>query len=183
VILAPATDAELIARGGQMATQESLQKLYLNELRDLMSAEHMILKALPKMADQASHSGLKEAFRMHEQQTRQHVQRLEQIFSMIGAKPTEKKCKGMEGIIDEGQDVMKEYGDSDVLDAALIAAAQRVEHYEIAAYGCVRTYANVLGLTNQEQLLQQTLNEEGNTDHRLTQLADEVVNIDALKAT
>jgi ferritin-like metal-binding protein YciE len=166
-----------------MATQESLQQLYINELRDLMSAEHMILKALPKMAEKASHSGLKEAFRMHEQQTRQHVQRLEQIFSMIGMKAEEKTCKGMEGIIDEGQDVMKEYKDSDVLDAALIAAAQRVEHYEIAAYGCVRTYANVLGLSNQEDLLQQTLNEEGTTDHRLTQLADEVVNVDALKAT
>lgn len=166
-----------------MATQESLQKLYLNELRDLMSAEHMILKALPKMAEKASHPGLKEGFRMHEQQTRQHVQRLEQIFSMIGAKAEEKKCKGMEGIIDEGQDVLKEYGDSDVLDAALIASAQRVEHYEIAAYGCVRTYANTLGLPNQEQLLQQTLDEEGKMDHQLTQLADEVVNIDALKAT
>ena len=166
-----------------MATQESLQQLYINELRDLMSAEHMILKALPKMAEKASHAGLKEAFRMHEQQTRQHVQRLEQIFSMIGMKPEEKECKGMEGIIEEGQEVMKEYTDSDVLDAALIAAAQRVEHYEIAAYGCVRTYANVLGLTDQEDLLQQTLNEEGTTDKRLTQLADEVVNIDALKAT
>ncbi len=166
-----------------MAAQESLQQLYVNELRDLMSAEHMILKALPKMAEKASHSGLKEAFRMHEQQTRQHVQRLEQVFSMIGMKAEEKTCKGMEGIIEEGQEVMKEYSDSDVLDAALIAAAQRVEHYEIAAYGCVRTYANVLGLTNQEDLLQQTLNEEGTTDHRLTQIADEVVNIDALKAS
>ncbi len=166
-----------------MAAQESLQQLYVNELRDLMSAEHMILKALPKMAEKASHSGLKEAFRMHEQQTRQHVQRLEQVFSMIGMKAEEKTCKGMEGIIEEGQEVMKEYNDSDVLDAALIAAAQRVEHYEIAAYGCVRTYANVLGLTKQEDLLQQTLNEEGTTDHRLTQIADEVVNIDALKAT
>lgn len=165
-----------------MATQESLQKLYINELRDLMSAEHMILKALPKLAERASHSGLQEAFRMHEQQTRQHVQRLEQIFSMLGMQPDEKECKGMKGIIDEGQDVMKEYNDADVVDAALIAAAQRVEHYEIAAYGCVRTYANVLGLPDQEDLLQQTLNEEGTTDKRLTQLADEVVNVDALKA-
>ena len=89
----------------------------------------------------------------------------------------------MKGIIEEGQETMKEYDDADVLDAALIAAAQRVEHYEIAAYGCVRTYANVLGLGDQEELLQQSLNEEGTTDHRLTQLADEVVNIDALKAT
>jgi ferritin-like metal-binding protein YciE len=166
-----------------MATQESLQQLYLNELRDLMSAEHMILDALPRMAEKASHSGLKDAFRMHEEQTRQHVQRLEQIFSMLGITPEEKKCKGMEGIIEEGKETMKEYTDSDVLDAALIAAAQRVEHYEMAAYGCVRTYANTLGFPNQEELLQQTLNEEGNTDHRLTQLADEVVNIDALKAS
>ncbi|HEU4585293.1 MAG TPA: ferritin-like domain-containing protein [Gemmatimonadaceae bacterium] len=166
-----------------MAAHESLQQLYVNELRDLMSAEHMILKALPKMAEKATHPGLKDGFRLHEQQTRQHVQRLEQIFSMIGVKAEEKECKGMKGIIEEGQDVMKEYNDSDVLDAALIAAAQRVEHYEIAAYGCVRTYANVLGLSNQEDLLQQTLNEEGNTDKRLTQIADEVVNIDALKAT
>jgi ferritin-like metal-binding protein YciE len=166
-----------------MATQESLQKLYLNELRDLMSAEHMILKALPKMAEKATHPGLKDGFRLHEQQSRQHVQRLEQVFSMIGTKAEEKECKGMKGIIEEGQEVMKEYSDSDVLDAALIAAAQRVEHYEIAAYGCVRTYANVLGFSKQEDLLQQTLNEEGNMDHRLTQMADEVVNIDALKAT
>lgn len=166
-----------------MANQESLQELYVNELRDLMSAEHMILKALPGMADKASHSGLKDAFRLHEQQTRQHIERLEQIFSMLGTNATEKKCKGMEGIIDEGQETMKEYDDADVLDAALIGAAQRVEHYEIAAYGCVRTYANVLGLGKQEDLLQQTLNEEGNTDHRLTKLADEVVNIDALKSS
>jgi ferritin-like metal-binding protein YciE len=111
------------------------------------------------------------------------VQRLEQVFSMIGTEAEEKECKGMKGIIEEGQEVMREYSDSDVLDAALIAAAQRVEHYEIAAYGCVRTYANVLGFSKQEDLLQQTLNEEGNMDHRLTQMADEVVNIDALKAT
>ncbi len=165
-----------------MATHESLQQLYVEELRDLMSAEHMILKALPKMAEKASHSSLVEAFRHHEEQTRQHVQRLEQIFSMLGTRPEEKKCKGMEGIIEEGKEVMKEHEDSDVLDAALIAAAQRVEHYEMAAYGCVRTYANVLGLGDQQELLQQTLNEEGSTDHRLTQIADEVVNIDALKA-
>ena len=166
-----------------MANQESLQELYINEIRDLMSAEHMILKALPKMAEKASHSGLKDAFRLHEQQTQQHVERLQRVCSMLGIKPEEKECKGMKGIIEEGQETMKEYDDSDVLDAALIAAAQRVEHYEIAAYGCVRTYANVLGLGDQEELLQQSLNEEGTTDHRLTQLADEVVNIDALKAT
>lgn len=166
-----------------MANHESLQTLYLNELRDLMSAEHMILKALPEMAEKASHAGLKDGFRLHEQQTRQHVERLERIFAMLGIQAEEKTCKGMEGIIDEGKEAMKEYHDSDVLDAAMIAAAQRVEHYEMAAYGCVRTYANELGFDDQEELLQQTLNEEGTMDHRLTQLADEIVNIDALKAT
>ena len=166
-----------------MANHESLQTLYLNELRDLMSAEHMILKALPEMAEKASHAGLKDGFRLHEQQTRQHVERLERIFAMLGIQAEEKTCKGMEGIIDEGKEAMKEYHDSDVLDAAMIAAAQRVDHYEIAAYGCVRTYANELGFDDQEELLQQTLNEEGTMDHRLTQLADEIVNIDALKAT
>jgi Uncharacterized protein conserved in bacteria len=119
-----------------MAHQESLQKLYMNELRDLMSAEHMILDALPKMADKATHAGLKDSFRLHEQQTRQHVDRLKKIFSMLGVQAKEKECKGMKGIIEEGQETMKEYDDADVLDAALIAAAQRVEHYEIAAYGC-----------------------------------------------
>lgn len=164
-----------------MANHESLQTLYMNELRDLMSAEHMILKALPEMAEKASHAGLKDGFRLHEQQTRQHVDRLQRIFSMLGVGAEEKTCKGMEGILDEGKEAMKEYRDSDVLDAAMIAAAQRAEHYEIAAYGCVRTYANELGLADQEALLQQTLNEEGTMDQRLTQLADEVVNIDALK--
>lgn len=166
-----------------MANQESLQTLYLNELRDLMSAEHMILNALPKMAEKASHAGLKDGFRLHEQQTRQHLDRLQRIFSMLGVNADEKKCKGMEGILSEGDDGMMEYEDTDVLDAAMIASAQRVEHYEIAAYGCVRTYANELGLGDQEELLQQTLNEEGTMDHRLTQLADEVVNIDALKSS
>lgn len=162
-----------------MATHESLQQLYVEELRDLMSAEHMILKALPKMAEKASHSSLVEAFRHHEEQTRQHVQRLEQIFSMLGTRPEEKKCKGMEGIIEEGKEVMKEHEDSDVLDAALIAAAQRVEHYEIAGYGCARTYARLLGRQQDAQLLQTTLDEEGDTDHKLTDLAERVVNLDA----
>ncbi len=165
-----------------MATNESLQQLYVDELRDLMSAEHMILKALPKMAEKASHSSLGQALREHEKQTREHVRRLEQVFGMLGIKPEEKKCKGMEGIIEEGKEVLKEYDDSDVLDAALIAAAQRVEHYEMAAYGCVRTYANALGLGEQQELLQRTLDEEGKADHLLTRIAEEVVNIDALKA-
>ena len=166
-----------------MANQESLQTLYLNELRDLMSAEHMILKALPDMVEQASHPALKDGLRLHEQQTQQHVERLQRVFSMLGVQADEKRCKGMEGIIDEAKESIAEYKDSDVLDAAMISAAQRVEHYEIAAYGSVRTYADELGLADQKELLQQTLNEEGNMDRRLTQLADEFVNIDALKGS
>jgi ferritin-like metal-binding protein YciE len=163
--------------------RESLQKLYVDQLRDLYNAESQILKSLPKMEEKASHTGLKEAFRLHYRQTQQHVDRLEQIFSALGQRPSGEKCKGMEGIIDEAQDTLKMYDDSDVRDAALIAEAQRVEHYEIAGYGCVRTYANMLGFTNQEQLLQQTLNEEGETDHKLTEIAEQIVNIDALKGT
>lgn len=161
---------------------ESLQQLYVDQLRDLYSAEQMILTALPKMAEKATHPGLKDGLRLHENQTRQHAERLERIFNMLGQRPRAEKCKGMEGIINEGKEVMDKYKDSDVLDASMIAAAQRVEHYEIAGYGCVRTYASMLGLPDQEALLQQTLNEEGETDHKLTQLAEEVVNVDAMKA-
>jgi ferritin-like metal-binding protein YciE len=161
---------------------ENLQQLYVDQLRDLYNAEQQILKALPKMAEKAKHPGLKEGFRFHEEQTRQHAQRLERIFDMLGQRPTGEKCKGMEGVLDEGAETMKKYDNPDVADAAMIAAAQRVEHYEIAGYGAVRTFAKELGLTDQEQLLQQTLNEEGNMDHKLTQLAEQVVNIDALRA-
>jgi ferritin-like metal-binding protein YciE len=161
---------------------ENLQQLYVDQLRDLYNAEQQILKALPKMAQKAKHPALKEGFRFHEEQTRQHAQRLERIFDMLGQRPTGEKCKGMEGVLDEGEETMKKYDNPDVADAAMIAAAQRVEHYEIAGYGAVRTFAKELGLTDQEQLLQQTLNEEGNMDHKLSQLAEQVVNIDALRA-
>jgi ferritin-like metal-binding protein YciE len=162
--------------------RESLQKLYVDQLRDLYNAENQILKALPKMAEKATHPSLRQAFQQHEQQTRGHVDRLDRIFGMLGERATGEKCKGMEGVLDEGQEIMKEYDNSDVLDAGMIAAAQRVEHYEMAGYGCVRTYANMLGLPDQEALLQQTLNEEGETDHKLTQLAEQVVNLDAMRA-
>jgi ferritin-like metal-binding protein YciE len=162
--------------------RENLQQLYVDQLRDLYNAEQQILKALPKMAEKASHPRLKEGFRFHEEQTRQQAQRLERIFNMLGERPTGEKCKGMEGVIEEGKEIMGKYDSADVTDAAMIAAAQRVEHYEIAGYGTVRTYANMLGLTEQEELLQQTLNEEGNMDHQLTQLAEQVVNIDAIRA-
>ena len=161
--------------------RESLQKLYLEQLQDLYSAEEQILEALPKMAKKTEHAELKKAFQQHEVVTREQVTRLEKIFADLGEKPGGHTCKGMKGLVAEGEEVMKEFEDSDVRDAAMISAAQRVEHYEIAGYGCARTYANMLGLDEHAQLLQKTLDEEGRTDHLLTNLAESVVNIDAMK--
>lgn len=161
--------------------RESLQDLYVEQLQDLYSAEEQILEALPKMAKKTAHPELKKAFENHEKVTREQVKRLETIFSELGKKPGGHHCKGMEGLIEEGEETMKEFSDSDVLDAAMIAAAQRVEHYEIAGYGCARTYADMLGLENHVDLLQRTLQEEGQTDEKLTDLAETVVNIDAMK--
>lgn len=161
--------------------KESLEKLYIEQLRDLYSGEEQILEALPKMQQKATHPDLKRAFQQHYQQTEQQVQRLERIFETLGLKSDGPECKGMKGIIAEGEEVMQEFNDSDVLDAALISAAQRVEHYEMAGYGCARTYAHMLGLGDDADLLQRTLDEEGETDHKLTELAETVINIDALK--
>ena len=160
---------------------DSLKDLYVEQLKDLYSAENQILEALPKMADKASHPELKKAFQEHEQVTRDQVKRLEQVFDDLGAQPSGHHCKGMEGLLKEGEELMKERADADVLDAGLITAAQRVEHYEIAGYGTVRTYARSLGLDNQADILQKTLDEEGNTDHRLTRLAEQLVNPDAMR--
>jgi ferritin-like metal-binding protein YciE len=161
--------------------KESLQKLYVEQLKDLYSGEEQILEALPKLAKKASHPELKKAFLEHLQQTEQQKERLEKIGQDLGESLSGHKCKGMEGIVSEGDEAIEEFKDSDVLDAALIASAQRVEHYEMAGYGCARTYAHMLGLTKQAELLQRTLDEEGDTDHKLTELAETVVNIDALK--
>jgi ferritin-like metal-binding protein YciE len=161
--------------------KESLTKLYLEQLRDLYSAEEQILEALPKMIENTTHAELKKGFQQHYQQTEQQKQRLEQIFQELGEEPGGHFCKGMQGLLKEGDETIKEFTDSDVLDAALIAAAQRVEHYEMAGYGCARTYAHLLALPEQAALLQRTLDEEGDTDHKLTDLAETVVNIDALK--
>ena len=161
--------------------RESLHKLYLEQLQDLYSAEEQILEALPKMAKKTEHKELKKAFQDHEVMTKEQVTRLERIFADLGEKPGGHTCKGMKGLVAEGEEVMKEFEDSDVRDAALISAAQRVEHYEMAGYGCARTYANMLGLDEHAQLLQKTLDEEGRTDHLLTNLAESVVNIDAMK--
>lgn len=159
---------------------DTLQALYLEGLRDLYSAENQILKALPKMRKAASNPQLQDAFNTHLAQTEEQVARLDRIFEELGESPRGKHCKGMEGLIEEGSDLMKEDADPDVLDAGLIASAQHVEHYEMAGYGTCRTYAELLGLDNQMELLQQTLNEEEETDQLLTELAMTSVNIAAM---
>jgi ferritin-like metal-binding protein YciE len=159
---------------------ESLQDLYLEQLKDLHSAEEQIIEALPKMIERTKNPELRQGFEKHLAQTKEHLRRLDQIGQRAGQKLSGHKCKGMEGLIEEGDELMKKRADSDVLDAALIAAAQRVEHYEMAGYGCARTYARLLGLDDDAKLLQQTLDEEGDTDHKLTDLAERVINIEAL---
>jgi ferritin-like metal-binding protein YciE len=160
----------------------SLQDLYLAELQDLYDAEHRIIKALPKMAEAASSPDLRRAFQEHLEQTRRQADRLERIFSMLNESPKGKKCKGIEGILDEGKEMMDLDAPPAVCDAALISAAQRVEHYEIAAYGTVRTFARRLGYEDQAQLLNETLQEEGDTDKKLTSLAESYINEDARSA-
>lgn len=158
---------------------ETLKDLYIDEIKDLYSAEKQLVKALPKMAKAAKDKNLQQAFRTHLKETAQHAARLEQICQELGVSPRGKKCVGMEGLIEEGSELIKEEPDPDVLDAGLIAKAQHVEHYEIAGYGTVRTYARQLGFENQADLLQQTLDEEGRTDHLLTELAESGINVEA----
>jgi ferritin-like metal-binding protein YciE len=158
---------------------ESLQDLFVDQLKDLYNAEGQLVKALPKMAKAASHPQLQAAFNAHLEQTRGHVERLEQVFDKLGESPKGKKCKAMEGLIEEAKEMLDEDADPDVMDAGLIACAQRVEHYEIAGYGCVRTYARLLGDEQSARLLQQTLDEEGQTDKKLTDLAERLINIEA----
>jgi ferritin-like metal-binding protein YciE len=161
---------------------ESLEDLYVDELKDLYSAENQLLKALPKMAKAASAPKLSKAFESHLKQTRDHIVRLEKIFKKLGGSPKGKKCKAMEGLLEEGKDVMAEDADEAVRDAALIGSAQRVEHYEMAGYGCVRTYARLLGYDDAANLLQKTLDEEGATDKALTKLAEATINTGAHEA-
>ncbi|MBV8267044.1 MAG: ferritin-like domain-containing protein [Planctomycetaceae bacterium] len=161
---------------------ESLRDLYIEELQDLYSAENQIVKALPKMAKAASHQELQAAFTEHLEQTKGHVERLETIFKGLDELPKGKTCKAMEGLIKEGEDMVKAKAEPSVHDAGLIAAAQRVEHYEIAGYGTVRTYARLLKEGEAAGLLQQTLDEEAATDKKLTQLAESVINAEAAVA-
>jgi ferritin-like metal-binding protein YciE len=160
---------------------ESLEDLYVAELKDLFSAENQLVKALPKMAKAATSKQLKQGFQHHLKQTKEHVARLKKVFAELDAAPGGKKCKAMEGLIKEGQEVIQEDAEPEVKDAALIAAAQRVEHYEIAGYGCVRTYAKILGRQKAADLLQQTLDEEAQTDETLSELAEDI-NLEADEA-
>jgi ferritin-like metal-binding protein YciE len=163
-------------------SMDSLRELYVDELKDLYSAENQLLKALPKMAKKASSPELKRAFQDHLGQTERQVSRLEKIFKKLGEKPTGKTCKAMKGLVEEGKEIIEEKGDESVLDAALIGAAQKVEHYEIASYGTARTFASLLGEEDAVTALQQTLDEEGATDKKLTALAESMVNLEASRA-
>lgn len=156
----------------------SLQELYLGELRDLYDAEHQIIKALPKMISKTSSEELKSALTEHLEVTRRQAERLEQIFENMGEKAKAQKCKGMAGVIEEGSELLKEAEDEDVRDAAIIASAQKVEHYEMAGYGTVRTWATLLGEDDAVNLLEETLNEEKEADQKLTEIA-ESINIEA----
>jgi ferritin-like metal-binding protein YciE len=156
-----------------------LRELYVDELKDLYSAENQLVKALPKMARAATSPELRAGFEAHLKQTQEHVARLEQIFEALDESPKGKHCKGMEGLIKEGSEMISEDPEPEELNAGLIAAAQHVEHYEIAGYGCVRTYATLLGEKEAATILEKTLNEEKQTDAKLTQLA-EAINVEAM---
>src|SRR5581483_2859900 len=162
---------------------DTLEQLYISELRDLYSAENQLLKALPKMAKAASSDELRSAFEKHLKQTKQHVERLEQIFEQLDQSPKGKTCRAMKGLIEEGSEILEEDGEDSVLDAGIIVAAQKVEHYEIAGYGSARTFANLLGQDEAAELLQSTLDEESDTNENLNQLAENIVNPEALTET
>ena len=155
-------------------SKEGLKDLYIDELKDLYNAENQLVKALPKMAKAASSAELKQGFEEHLEQTRGHVQRLEKIFQSLDESPKGKKCAGMEGLVKEGSEVMEEDFEGALMDAALIGAAQRVEHYEIAAYGTASEFAKLLGESEHAALLEETLQEEKETDEKLTDLAKEI---------
>lgn len=152
----------------------SIRQLYVDELRDLYNAETQLVKTLPKMAKASSNAELRQGFEEHLRQTSEHVSRLEQIFEMLDEKPTGKKCLGMDGLVKEGAETMKEQYEPAVLDAAIIGAAQRAKHYEIAGYGTVRSFAQLLGEDEHVSLLEQTLEEEKQANQKLTQLAEEI---------
>lgn len=160
----------------------TLRDLFIAQLKDLYDAEHRITEALPQMAEAAHSADLKQAFRQHLDETKDHVVRLEQIFRELGLEPERETCDAAKGLIAEGSEVIKAEGSPAVKDAALIAAAQRIEHYEMAGYGTIRTFANQLGYERSASMLQETLDEEGNADKILTEIAEQVVNAEAQRA-
>ncbi len=160
---------------------ESLNDLYVDELRDLYNAEHQLVNALPKMAEAASSSDLRSALEEHLTQTKNQIQRLDQVFQSLDVPERGKDCPGMKGIIQEGQELLKESAAPEVKDAGIITAAQKTEHYEIAAYGSACTFAEQLGYRDQAKLLKQTLNEEKKADEKLTKIAEHHVNKDAAR--
>lgn len=160
---------------------ENLQQLFVKELRDLYDAENQITEALPKLINASTNTELKSALQEHLQVTKEQISRLDRIFRMLNEKPTGETCKGMKGVIKEGDEIVSAGGDTSTTDAGIIAAAQRVEHYEMAGYGTVRTYAQLLGQNEMARLLQQTLSEEEEADRKLTQIASSV-NIEAKAA-
>lgn len=165
----------------QQNEQESgLQELLIEEMRDIYHAEGQLLKALPKMAKAAKSERLKEAFERHLEETEQQIERLERAFESLGEPVKGKKCQAMEGLIAEGKEVMEEHSESAMLDAALICAAQKVEHYEIASYGTICTWADLLGLDEVSDLLKETLDEEKTTDETLTEIAESEINVEAV---
>ena len=161
---------------------ETLRDLYVHELKDLYSAERQMAKAMPKMVKAATNKQLASAFRQHLEQTKKHAKRLEDLLASHGETTRGPKCQGMEGVLKEGDEMIGEDADEEVRDAGLIAAAQRVEHYEIAGYGCARTYAELLGDKKGARILDTTIKEEGATDHKLTKLARAVINVKAKAA-
>lgn len=150
---------------------DTVDKLFINELKDLYNAEKQITRALPKMAKAATSDELRRAFETHLEETHHQIERLDRVFEMIGQRAAGKTCEGMKGLLEEGEKTMKEAEEGGIRDAAMISAAQRVEHYEMAAYGTVRTLADLMGQREISKLLQETLDEEGNADKKLTQIA------------
>jgi ferritin-like metal-binding protein YciE len=162
---------------------ENLHDLFVNELKDIYHAEKQLVKALPKIAKKTHSQRLRSAVEKHLEQTKNHVERIESIFEMIGKSATGKTCKAMEGLLEEGQEILSEDASPATKDAGIICASQKVEHYEIASYGCLRTFANHLGLDKAAELLGQTLREEEETDRLLTELAESEINVEATAET
>ncbi|MCL4401320.1 MAG: ferritin-like domain-containing protein [Acidobacteria bacterium] len=160
---------------------ENMEDLFVTQIKDLYDAEKQLIKALPKMAKASSSERLREAFQEHLEQTRGHVERLERIFAQLGQRPSGETCEAMEGLVEEGEEIVDEIDQSPLRDAGLIAAGNRVEHYEMAGYGSARTFAEMLGHSQAATLLEQTLQEERRADEKLTKIGEEMVNREALR--